>query len=181
MRRKLHWKWTAIADACYQVNRNRPKFGILNLYLIVDFCDQKNVQESGQLQFWILKHGFCHQGHVESTLWTSTVANINEPESSFYNSLTQQVIRERYHCPCSCPCFSTSLPCMLLAKTSKVLKEIQHHNPTAETSTHLPGRSSSASGNVLTLANIFQFCPKDIFSAYRSHKSGFLFGSTSQL
>ena len=69
----------------------------------------------------------------------------------------------------------------LHAKTSKVLKEIQHHNPTAETSTHLPGRSSSASGNVLTLANIFQFCPKDIFSAYRSHKSGFFFGSTSQL
>ena len=133
MRRKLHWKWTAIADACYQVNRNRPKFGILNLYLIVDFCDQKNVQESGQLQFWILKHGFYHQGHVESTLWTSTVANINEPESSFYNSLTQQVIRERYHCPCSCPCFSTSLPWMLrpakFSKKSNTIIPQRRHQP----------------------------------------------------
>ena len=30
--RKLHWKWTAIADACYQVNRNQicSNFGFWN-------------------------------------------------------------------------------------------------------------------------------------------------------
>ena len=84
------------------------------------------------------------------------------------------ICRSRTH---SCPCLSTTLPGMQrpgkLSKKSNTTSTIPQRR-------HRACRSFSASGNVLTLANIFQFCLKDIFSAYRSHKSGF-FSTTSQL